>query len=141
MQNRSILKKIKDHIIDNASNTIDAVFSNNPSIRDIASNLYISRDKAIYKYIINSVNGIKEFSTFNEANTYFKKYTSAQYMKSASTYVSQNNNIKEHLLQLTITLSSRNRLYNDLVVKINANKDHIKNYDQLKQQLNNVPRS
>jgi len=141
LNNRSIFKKVKDTITNNGEKIIDSIFPNNISIADIAANPYINKNKAIYKYIINHVNGVKEFSSFAEANIFLKKYTSAQYIKLESAFNYLNNNdtqVQEHILQLTLNFTSNNKLYQDIKKIINDNQKYILNINDVKQAMQKI---
>ena len=140
LSNRSIFKKVKDQF-NNGANAAEALLSSNFSIRDIAANPYIRRDKGVYKYIIKNINGIKEFSSFQEANTFFKKYTYAQYIQIAPAFSYLNNNdtnIQEYKLRLTIDLTNNSKLISDIDRIISTNKQYILNIDEVNKILNSI---
>lgn len=140
LKNRSIFKKVKDTVFNSGSNMVESVISNNITIADIAANPYINRNKAIYKYIINHVDGLKEFSSFSEANKFLKQYTMAQYIKleSAFSYLSSNaTQAKEHILQLIFNCTN-NKLFTDIRKIINDNQKYILNFDEVQQTLNKI---
>ena len=134
LNNRSFFKKIKDQF-DNGAHAANALLSSNFSIKDIASNPYIRRDKAIYKYIIKNVHGIKEFLSFSEANAFFKKYTLAQYIQVSPSfsYLDYNDvNVQEYKLRLTIKLNDLNESVLRAIDRIILNnKQYILNIDEV----------